>query len=54
MNAMAFDVMLPLRRAIEEISVDNDIRVVVLTGAGDGFSVRRGRVSRTRIAYRPG
>lgn len=37
MNAMAFDVMLPLRRAIEEISVDNDVRVVVLTGAGDGF-----------------
>jgi len=37
MNAMAFDVMLPLRRAIEELSVDNDIRVVVLTGAGEGF-----------------
>ncbi len=37
MNAMAFDVMLPLRRAIEEISVDNDVRVVVLTGAGEGF-----------------
>jgi enoyl-CoA hydratase len=38
MNAMAFDVMVPLRQAIEEISVDNDVRVVVLTGAGDGFS----------------
>lgn len=37
MNAMAFDVMLPLRKAIEEISVDNDVRVVVLTGAGEGF-----------------
>jgi enoyl-CoA hydratase len=37
MNAMAFDVMIPLREALEEISVDNTVRVVVLTGAGDGF-----------------
>jgi enoyl-CoA hydratase len=37
MNAMAFDVMMPLRRALEEVSVDNDTRVVVLTGAGDAF-----------------
>src|SRR5437016_3998642 len=32
MNAMAFDVMIPLRQRIEEVSVDNDTRVVVLTG----------------------
>jgi enoyl-CoA hydratase len=37
MNAMAFDVMIPLRQRIEEVSVDNDTRVVVLTGAGTGF-----------------
>ena len=37
MNAMAFDVMIPLREALEEVSADNDIRVVVLTGAGHGF-----------------
>ncbi|MGX1763526.1 enoyl-CoA hydratase, partial [Streptomyces lydicus] len=37
MNAMAFDVMIPLREALEEVSADNDIRVVVLTGAGPGF-----------------
>jgi len=37
MNAMAFDVMIPLREALEEISRDNDTRVVVLTGAGHGF-----------------
>ncbi|KAA8884723.1 enoyl-CoA hydratase [Nocardia colli] len=37
MNAMAFDVMIPLREALEEVSADNDIRVVVLTGAGQGF-----------------
>jgi enoyl-CoA hydratase len=37
MNAMAFDVMIPLRQQLEEVSVDNDVRVVVLTGAGAGF-----------------
>ncbi|KIA59510.1 enoyl-CoA hydratase [Nocardia vulneris] len=37
MNAMAFDVMIPLREALAEVSADNDIRVVVLTGAGQGF-----------------
>jgi enoyl-CoA hydratase len=37
MNAMAFDVMIPLRKALEEVSVDNDTRVVVVTGAGDAF-----------------
>lgn len=37
MNAMAFDVMIPLRETLETISHDNDIRVVVLTGAGPGF-----------------
>jgi enoyl-CoA hydratase len=38
MNSMAFDVMLPLKRVIEEVSYDNSVRVVVLTGAGRGFS----------------
>ena len=37
MNAMAFDVMIPFRQALEEVSDDNDVRVVVLTGAGDAF-----------------
>ena len=37
MNAMAFDVMIPLREALEAVSVDNETRVVVLTGAGHGF-----------------
>ena len=37
MNAMAFDVMIPLKQALEEISWDNDVRVVVMTGAGHGF-----------------
>ncbi len=38
MNSMAFDVMLPLKAALDEINHDNDIRAVVLTGAGNGFS----------------
>jgi enoyl-CoA hydratase len=37
MNAMAFDVMIPLREALEQVSLDNDVRVVVLTGEGRGF-----------------
>jgi len=37
MNAMAFDVMIPLREALEQLSHDNSVRVVVLTGAGRGF-----------------
>lgn len=38
MNSMAFDVMVPLKAALDEISHDNDVRAVVLTGAGRGFS----------------
>lgn len=37
MNAMAFDVMVPLKEALEEVGFDNDTRVVILTGAGEGF-----------------
>ncbi|HWE57633.1 MAG TPA: enoyl-CoA hydratase [Acidimicrobiales bacterium] len=37
MNAMAFDVMIPFREALEEINYDNQTRVVVVTGAGHGF-----------------
>ncbi len=35
---MAFDVMVPLKAALENITYDNSVRVVVLTGAGRGFS----------------
>ena len=35
---MAFDVMVPLKAALENITYDNSARVVVLTGAGRGFS----------------
>ncbi len=38
MNSMAFDVMVPLKRVLDEITHDNDVRAVVLTGAGRGFS----------------
>jgi len=35
---MAFDVMVPLKEVLENIAYDNSVRVVVLTGAGKGFS----------------
>ncbi|MDT7758627.1 MAG: enoyl-CoA hydratase [Mycobacterium sp.] len=38
MNSMAFDVMVPLKKVLDELNFDNDTRVVVLTGAGRGFS----------------
>jgi enoyl-CoA hydratase len=37
MNAMAFDVMIPFRDALRAVGDDNDVRVVVVTGAGHGF-----------------
>ena len=37
MNAMAFDVMVPLRDTLETVGNDNDCRVVIITGAGSGF-----------------
>lgn len=38
MNSMAFDVMVPLKAALDELTHDNSVRAVVLTGAGRGFS----------------
>ena len=37
MNAMAFDVMLPLKEQLESVAHDNDTRAVIITGAGEGF-----------------
>src|SRR3954469_25935084 len=37
MNAMAFDVMIPFKESLETLSHDNDVRVVIVTGAGHGF-----------------
>ncbi|MET0901338.1 MAG: enoyl-CoA hydratase [Mycobacterium sp.] len=38
MNSMAFDVMVPLKRVLDDLTNDNSVRAVVLTGAGSGFS----------------
>jgi enoyl-CoA hydratase len=38
MNSMAFDLMVPLKAALEDVAYDNSVRAVVLTGAGRGFS----------------
>src|ERR1700712_5876849 len=51
MNAMAFDVMVPLRDALREIAVDNDTRVVVLTGAGAGFCSGADLVGSGRVPH---
>jgi enoyl-CoA hydratase len=37
MNPMAFEVMLPLRDELRRLHDDNEVRAVVLTGAGRGF-----------------
>jgi len=37
LNALSFETVGPLYRAIERVKVDNDVQVVVLTGAGRGF-----------------
>lgn len=37
MNAMAFDVMIPFREQLEEICYDNNVRAVIITGAGSSF-----------------
>jgi enoyl-CoA hydratase len=65
MNAMAFDVMIPFRETLEEVSHDNETRAVIVTGAGTGFCsgadlVSPGRMphiaglTRTTIAQRAG
>jgi enoyl-CoA hydratase len=37
MNSMAFEVMVPLREALAGLGADNDIRSIIITGAGRGF-----------------
>ncbi|MDG3016797.1 enoyl-CoA hydratase [Speluncibacter jeojiensis] len=54
MNAMAFDVMVPLKETIEQISHDNEVRAVVLTGAGKGFCSGADQVAAGRVPYTEG
>jgi enoyl-CoA hydratase len=37
MNSMAFDLMVPLHDAVEQVAADNDTTCVILTGTGNGF-----------------
>lgn len=54
MNAMAFDVMIPLKESLEAISNDNAVRAVVLTGAGHGFCSGADQTSAGRIPHTDG
>ena len=38
LNAMAFDVMVPVREQLVELGHDNSVRAIVVTGAGGAFS----------------
>ncbi|KAA8969161.1 MAG: enoyl-CoA hydratase [Mycobacterium sp.] len=51
MNSMAFDVMVPLREVLRQVSYDNSVRVVVLTGAGRGFSSGADQKSAGRVPH---
>lgn len=54
MNAMAFDVMIPFKETMEQISSDNDVRAVVLTGAGRGFCSGADQKSAGKIPHTEG
>src|SRR6202012_5320822 len=51
MNSMAFDVMVPLKEALAKVTYDNSVRVVVLTGAGKGFSSGADHKSAGRVPH---
>jgi enoyl-CoA hydratase len=51
MNSMAFDLMVPLKKVLDELNFDNDTRVVVLTGAGRGFSSGADHKSAGSVPY---
>lgn len=51
MNAMAFDVMIPFREALEAVGRDNNTRVVVVTGAGTSFCAGADLQSSGRVPH---
>ena len=53
MNAMAFDVMVPLAETLRDVNNDNDVRAVVITGAGHGFCAGADLVSSGSPVWKP-
>jgi enoyl-CoA hydratase len=54
MNAMAFDVMVPVKERLIELGNDNSVRAVVLTGAGDAFCSGADQKSSGRLPHAEG
>ncbi len=59
MNAMAFDVMVPVQQTLVDVGHDNAVRAIVITGAGRGFcsgadQTAAGRAPWTEGLTRPG
>lgn len=54
MNAMAFDVMVPVKERLLELGQDNSVRAIVLTGAGEAFSSGADQKSAGRLPHADG
>ena len=54
MNAMAFDVMIPVKERLLELGQDNSVRAIVVTGAGKAFCSGADQKSSGRLPHAEG